>query len=144
MLLAFTASSPLCCVTGLLWRNAAGETGLICVSVSVQMSRSQYLWHVFVAWCVSCKFLNVLTVLFSVHRGFGKQGFQCQGKSTAHSQILHYIWLWECGRMFCLKECVLHHCRRVHCLNDLLALCLMLCWCWQAGVKLKVGACQRC
>ncbi len=98
------------------------------------------------------------TSLSSVHRGFGKQGFQCQGKSSG--SFTNPSAAYGCGcvdgcslseGVLCVCVCVcvcvcfvVFRAAGLHTVkSDLLALSLTACWCWQAGVELKAGACQQ-
>lgn len=101
--------------------------------------------------CTCCEFpeshVCVCVCVSSVYRGFGKQGFQCQGKSSFTNLFSAYgcgcVYGCSLSGVWLCVSVVLRAAGRHTVKSDLLAHLLTVCWCWQAGVKLEAGACQR-
>lgn len=144
---AFTASTrPSSLKLEVWWRNAAGDTETQGPTVAAAA----------VCWCV-CVCPCAIGYVFFLHPcllstgALGNRDSSAKVRAAAHSQIplLHMVvGVWT--DVPCLKECCcvcVFVCIQgrwsAHCYTDLLALSLTECWCWQAGVKPKAGACQQ-
>lgn len=102
--------------------------------------------------CISCEFPKSHSPVFLSTGALGSRDSSAKVRAAAHSQIplLHMaVGVWT--DVHCLKECccvcvcfLYSGASGLHTVNgDLLTLLLMAGWCWQAGVKLKAGACQQ-
>lgn len=151
----FTASSrtPISDTGGMLLKTQGPADVCVCVRAREIMcdwicvcARARH------CQCISCEFPKSHSPVFLSTGALGSRDSSAKVRAAAHSQIplLHMaVGVWT--DVHCLKECccvcvcfLYSGASGLHTVNgDLLTLLLMAGWCWQAGVKLKAGACQQ-